>query len=120
MTLITSVMWTGFGVYTTANKKADVEVPPALLEPVNPSLDTKTLEEMQTRRQLTTEVTSADVVQKAIDILLIEPTDGESPQPQPTATPAPEPAAEEETDATPEPILDSTEPTPTPASEPSL
>lgn len=100
MTLITSLLWTGFSVYSAATKKADVEVPASLLEPISPTLDTKTLEALQTRRQVTSEVTSAETVQKALDILLIEPATDETATPQPTATPIPEepaePAIEEE------------------------
>jgi hypothetical protein len=39
LTIITSIFWIFFGVYRIFTTKPSVAIPPAILEPVNPTLD---------------------------------------------------------------------------------
>lgn len=51
-TLITSVLWTGFGIYHALVKPPEVDVSAEVLRPINPTIDTKTLDELAERVQL--------------------------------------------------------------------
>jgi hypothetical protein len=56
-TTMTVVLWIFISVYSILIKKADVEVPQKLLEPIDPNLDQKILEEISKRTFITEDQT---------------------------------------------------------------
>lgn len=49
LTAITSVFWIIFNVYRSFSEKPKNEVPAEVLEPLNPNLDTQTIENIKAR-----------------------------------------------------------------------
>lgn len=49
LTTITIIMWVFFGLYQVLTKKPNIDVPDSLLIEVNPTLDTTTLNTIQSR-----------------------------------------------------------------------
>lgn len=49
LTLITIFVWTGFEIYRSLTAKPDPEVPAAIVKPLDPTLDTKTLDGLPQR-----------------------------------------------------------------------
>lgn len=97
LTLITVLTWVSFEVYNTVFQKSDFKtLDKKILEPIDPSLNTELLENLNLRIYLN---------QNQIeDNLLIEPE-----EPEPTATPLPE--------QTPQPEEGVAQPSPTPEPE---
>jgi hypothetical protein len=90
-TTITVIFWIFFSVYQVLTQAPDIKVPPELLEPIDPTLDIETLEELSDR-----------VHYEERDVIL--PV-AETSTPTPETTPTPEDTLE-------------TSPTPTPTEEP--
>ncbi|HWA52236.1 MAG TPA: hypothetical protein VG895_04230 [Patescibacteria group bacterium] len=53
LTLITVIFWTGFEVYHSLTTKPVPPVPQAIINPLDPTLDTKSLDAIQARNYLT-------------------------------------------------------------------
>ncbi|MFH2019444.1 MAG: hypothetical protein ABII80_02425 [bacterium] len=52
-TLVGSVFWTAFGIYSALSSGADkVEVSKEILDPLNPTIDTQTLDDLFVRREV--------------------------------------------------------------------
>ena len=49
VTVTTVVVWIGFDIYRILTQKPNPQVPPRILEPINPKLDTEMLERASTR-----------------------------------------------------------------------
>jgi hypothetical protein len=49
ITTVTVIFWVFFGLYQILTKKTEVDVPQVLLEEINPTLDTTTLNQIQSR-----------------------------------------------------------------------
>lgn len=49
LTAITSVFWIMFSVYRSFSKPTPTTVPPEILEPINPVLDTQTVETLKNK-----------------------------------------------------------------------
>jgi hypothetical protein len=88
LTLITIVFGVGFEVYRTFTTKPAPVVPPAIIEPVDPTLDAATLNKLQQR-----------IYFEANQINEATPT--QSPAPAPEVTPTPEASASALPEATP-------------------
>ncbi len=65
ITTITLIFWVFFGLYEILTKKTEVDVPPALLEELTPTLDTTTLNQIQNR--LYFEEGQVDAIPKTIE-----------------------------------------------------
>lgn len=46
-TTITVIFWVFYGVYTVLTKKADININPDLLKPIDPKLETETLKTLE-------------------------------------------------------------------------
>lgn len=75
LTLITVLLWAGFGVYRALTIAPEQTVPEDIIRPLDPKLDTNTLDTLQTRL--------------SIDEKSIEATPGPTTTPIPTSTPLP-------------------------------
>jgi hypothetical protein len=49
ITLITSIIWVGVGVYSASTKQLAVDVEKTLLEPLNPTIDQGVIDSLTTR-----------------------------------------------------------------------
>lgn len=52
LTAITSLFWIIFNVYRSFSQKPEIDIPSEILEPLNPNLDSKTIEEIKQRNYL--------------------------------------------------------------------
>lgn len=98
MTLITSVMWVGFSIYRSLTTKPAPNVPAPISQPLTPSLDSATIEKMNSRIYF--EIGSVP-----------EPSIGPTSSPTPEATLKPTVSPSPVASASATPI---SEPTPTP------
>lgn len=87
LTLITILLWIGFAAYRSLTSEVPIKVPDEILEPISPSLDTKTLSDVGNRLFF--------LEQDLANIILIT-----SPSPSPTASPEPTQLPEEQEEAT--------------------
>jgi hypothetical protein len=81
-TTITVIFWIFFSVYTVLTQTPDINVPPELLEPIDPTLDIEALEDISGRIHFE----ESDVTSPIIDAT--------TPSPQPEASPIPEDSLE--------------------------
>lgn len=52
VTLVTVILWTAIAVYGALSKQPETSVKAEILEPLTPSIDTKTLEMIMSRREI--------------------------------------------------------------------
>ena len=103
LTLATVVIWIVFGIIRIVTAPDEVNVPQELMEPLNPTLDTEILSNLESRTHLSEQDLGAIVIQP---VPTPEPI---VPEEESLTSPLPESTAEES--ATPTP---SASPTPTP------
>ena len=102
-TTITVIFWIFFSVYTILTQTPDIKVPPELLEPIDPTLDIESLQDISRRVHFE----ESDIVSPVIIILTPTPQPESSPIPDesleltPTATPAATIPTKEPSEATP-------------------
>ncbi len=106
VTTITIVFWIFFGVYTILTTKGQVNVPPELMEPITPTLNTEALEELTKRiffeegavppPPITVDVSPTPTVEEASPTPTLElvPEDTEALEVTPTATQSPTPQSQ--------------------------
>lgn len=87
LTLITILLWIGFATYRSLTSETSVKVPSEILEPISPTLDTKTLDKVEGRLFF--------LEQDLVEIVLTT-----SPDPSPTPSPEPTQLPEEQEEAT--------------------
>lgn len=86
MTTITIIFWVFFGVYSVLTTKPPVDVPPEILEPISPELNTEALGKIEQR---------VFFEEGEIEELVVKVT----PKPSPSPTPFFEALPEEETES---------------------
>lgn len=102
-TTITVIFWIFFSVYTVLTQTPDIKVPPELLEPIDPTLDVESLEELSER----VHYEEVDVTTPIIVVSTPSPEPEVSPLPEesleltPTASPTGAIPTEEPVEATP-------------------
>lgn len=102
-TTITVIFWIFFSVYTVLTQTPDINVPPELLEPIDPTLDMESLQDISERVHFE----ESDVVSPIIVVLTPTPEAESSPIPEeslevtPTATPEATISPEESQEVTP-------------------
>lgn len=94
LTLITVFFWAGFEVYRSLTIKPAPPVPEKILQPLDPNLDTKSLDEIQNRTFLTDD---------QIGTISVSPVASASstPSPIPVSSPSATPTSEPTTVASP-------------------
>lgn len=97
-TTITVIFWIFFSVYTILTQTPDIKVPPELLEPIDPTLDIESLQDISRRVHFE----ESDIVSPVIIIL--------TPTPQPESSPIPDESLELTPTATPAAIIPTKEP----------
>jgi hypothetical protein len=99
LTTITVVCWIGFSVYKALTTKPPVEVPQAVLNPIDPKLNDQYLERLPGRVYLdatgsTTQITLPEDIQEAQQATpqpSTTPLPSLEPEASPTSTPTPSP-----------------------------
>lgn len=84
LALVTTFFWLIFNVYRLITKQPPEPVPVEIISPINPNLDTNTLNELKTRYF----IDEANLPENTLSPTL-KPTPKSSPSPQPTITPSP-------------------------------
>jgi len=95
LTVITSVFWLFFSAFRTFTKKEKVEVPPEILAPLNPKLDQKALEMLDSRYYI-----EEDQIPDTV-IITPSPTPTETSVPSGTGGEIPSPSTQESPTASP-------------------
>jgi len=89
LTLLTSVMWVSFNVYRALTTETPAEVPKEIIEPLTPTLDRETINQIESRIFLD-ESQIPDVVSVPVTQVIGTPL----PSPTPISTPIASPEAE--------------------------
>jgi len=89
ITLITIITWIGFGVYRQVTSEPEPVVNTEILEPLNPTLDSTTLVQLENRVYLDDSEVEGLVGQIRIDVSEEEEEAEETPRPSPSPTPEP-------------------------------
>lgn len=94
LTLITAVMWISLNIYRSLTSKPAPAVPPEISEPLTPTLDTQTLNQINSRLYL-----NESQIPEIAPVVQSTATPTSTPQTLPTATPisSPTPASESAT-----------------------
>jgi hypothetical protein len=96
-TTITVIFWVFFSVYSILSQTPDIKVPPELLEPIDPTLNIESLNEISRRVHFE----ESDVTSPIINT---------TPTPQPETSPIPEESLEITPTASPAAVLPTEEP----------
>lgn len=87
LTLITAVMWVSLNVYRSLTEKPPPAIPPEISEPLDPSLDIQTLNQIQSRLFL--EESEIPIVAATPETSPTPSTLTPNPSPTPLTTPLP-------------------------------
>lgn len=85
VSLISALIWTGFGVYYALTKPVDLSVPPEMLLPIDTQYDEQTLDALSRKRQISDEVVPPDFAPISVNEITTTPLS--SPLPEPSLIP---------------------------------
>lgn len=74
ITLVTTLIWIGFGVWRILTTKSNTDIPPAILAPLDPNLDTSTLDKLRTKSFATSVPSPQSTIVNQTPVPSISPT----------------------------------------------
>lgn len=94
LTLITIFFWAGFEVYHSLTQKPAPVVAPDIINPIDPTLDTKSLDSLQQRLFFTDdEIGNTQIASSPTPVATLAPVASESASPIPTSSASASPIA---------------------------
>lgn len=95
LTFFVSFIWIAIGMYMAFKNPVEIQVKPEMLKPINPTIDTKTMESLQQRLSIAKDVDQVLQLDQASAESTPIPTPEPSISPEPTSTPSASPSEEE-------------------------